>query len=272
VRDEFSIEVKETLARRVGMRCSNPNCRQLTCGPQKTPTKAVNVGVAAHITAASKGGKRFDASFSAAERKGIENGIWLCQKCAKLVDDDDKLYTVDFLREWKRLSEEATRLEIESSGTAIRKSADVDLIRFFAQCFDRPAFQDPFRQEGSFEDFDRAIEDTLTALNTGCLMDRNGRVLSQGRGKAFLENAAWRQQLDVAADMLRAIRARFKLGVSLNQIHVSHSSDRAWQCINDPAIAEWMDLTRSEILRVFGDVCAQAGVPAPRFPRDHSRY
>ncbi len=63
-RDDFKIDVKETLALRVGIRCSNPNCRQQTSGPQQDPAKSVNVGVAAHITAASAGGARYDKLLS----------------------------------------------------------------------------------------------------------------------------------------------------------------------------------------------------------------
>jgi hypothetical protein len=74
-RHAFTLEVKSILAQRVGMRCSNPNCRQLTSSPQDDPTKTVNVGVAAHITAASKGGPRYDPSLSKEERCSIENGM-----------------------------------------------------------------------------------------------------------------------------------------------------------------------------------------------------
>ena len=51
--DDFPVNIKDVLAKRIGFRCSNPGCRQLTNGPQTDPSKAVNVGVAAHITAAS---------------------------------------------------------------------------------------------------------------------------------------------------------------------------------------------------------------------------
>jgi hypothetical protein len=59
-RDEFSKETKEIVAKRVGSRCSNPNCRRPTSGPQTHPRKTVNIGVAAHITAAAPGGARYD--------------------------------------------------------------------------------------------------------------------------------------------------------------------------------------------------------------------
>jgi len=117
MRDEFSEETKETLARRVAMHCSNPDCRKPTTGPRDDPEKAVNIGVAAHITAASPGGPRYDKNLTAPERKAVDNGIWLCQNCAKLIDNDEDRYTVDALREWKRLSEEAARSGIETSAT-----------------------------------------------------------------------------------------------------------------------------------------------------------
>ncbi len=48
MRDDFPLPVKDALAKRVGYRCSNPQCRQSTSGPQDDPTKFVNTGVAAH--------------------------------------------------------------------------------------------------------------------------------------------------------------------------------------------------------------------------------
>lgn len=87
-RDDFSSATKEMLARRVGHLCSNPGCRQPTSGPQENPAKAINIGVAAHISAAAPGGPRYDPSLSSSERTAGENGIWLCQSCGKLVDND----------------------------------------------------------------------------------------------------------------------------------------------------------------------------------------
>ena len=118
MRDDFDEKTKEILARRVGYRCSNPNCRKLTSGPRTESTKAVNIGVAAHITAASPSGPRYDKLMSSKERKSIDNGIWLCQNCAKLVDNDKQRYTVDLLIEWKKSSEQAALLEVESLSDA----------------------------------------------------------------------------------------------------------------------------------------------------------
>ena len=252
------------------MRCSNPNCRQVTSGPQQDPSKALNIGVAAHITAASPKGPRFDKTLSAEARRSPDNGIWFCQNCGKLVDNDATRYSADLLRQWKRLSEEAARLEIESPGESghIDSDNDESLIRFYAQCFDRPAFQDPFHQEGSMEAFDKAIEDTITALNTGCLRSRDGGILARAKGKAYMRNAQWRTQMDTIVDLLRAIRSRYDDASKRNLIH---RNDRFY-CFHDPELAHWMDDTRSQVLAVFADVCEEAGVQCPVFPRSIPRW
>jgi hypothetical protein len=120
MRDDFPLSIKELLAKRVAYRCSNQECRRVTSGPQEDPTKAVNIGVAAHITAASPGGPRFDPFLTPNERRAAENGIWLCQSCAKLVDNDPTRYGVDTLHRWKALAETTAARELGSrSGTTI---------------------------------------------------------------------------------------------------------------------------------------------------------
>ncbi|WP_375469989.1 hypothetical protein [uncultured Nostoc sp.] len=117
MRDDFSPITKQILARRVGYRCSNPNCRKPTSGPQEDVGKAINIGVAAHITAASASGLRFDPNISSEERKSQSNGIWLCQNCGKLIDSDEKRYSVSLLQRWKSLSEQAALLDLEMDST-----------------------------------------------------------------------------------------------------------------------------------------------------------
>lgn len=114
MRDEFDKETKEILARRVGIRCSNPQCRKLTSGPATNPMKALNIGVAAHITAASPGGPRYDPNQSIQERKSVANGIWLCQICGKLVDNDTQRYTAELLHEWKQQAESSALAGVET--------------------------------------------------------------------------------------------------------------------------------------------------------------
>lgn len=102
---DFSLKTKRLLAQRVGNFCSKPDCRALTCGPCEQPDKSITVGDAAHITAASPGGPRFNPSLTSEERCGYDNGIWLCVYHARVVDQDDLGHSVELLRSWKRKAE-----------------------------------------------------------------------------------------------------------------------------------------------------------------------
>ena len=133
-RDDFLPSVKEVLAKRAGYRCSNPECRIGTSGPNSDPEKATNVGVAAHICAAAEGGPRYDLTMTAKERASAENGIWLCQCCAHIIDND-QIYTVELLKEWKRQAEDAARREIRGLNTgASTLPADAALIKKLNEC------------------------------------------------------------------------------------------------------------------------------------------
>lgn len=185
-RDDFSLATKELLANRVGRRCSNPKCQKLTCAANTDPDKITNIGVAAHICAAAKGGPRYDESMTPEERKSSENGIWLCQSCSKLIDTDTTRYSKAVLLEWKKAAELSALSEIEKISPIQSMEEDKAIIKFFVQCFDRPAFQDDIYQEGRMEDFDKAIEDTLIALNTGVMRTRDGEKLKQAEGKSAI--------------------------------------------------------------------------------------
>lgn len=101
-RDEFTQEMRKRLAMRAGHMCSNPACRQPTAGPQLgDPEGFVDIGVAAHITAAAAGGPRHDPGLTQEQRRSLANAIWLCQVCARLVDADPGQYTVAALLAWK---------------------------------------------------------------------------------------------------------------------------------------------------------------------------
>jgi hypothetical protein len=270
LRDEFTTKIKDVLFKRAGAKCSNPNCRKPTCGPHTDTDKIVNIGVAAHITAAEIGGPRYNEGLSADERKSFDNGIWLCQDCAKLIDSDEKRYNVDIIRKWKELSEAAALLDIENP-VNIPNNDDIEdkkIIRFFSQCFDRPAFQDEFMQEGSIEAFDKAMEDTIIALNTGCLRDRNGSIVFQYYGKSYLSNYEWREKMDKIVDLLRAIRSRYQLAIQLGQIHIgSEYEGKQFYCFHDHRLAIWFDETRADILYLFSSICKEVGIHNLKFPR-----
>lgn len=145
-RDDFSQATKSRLAKQARYHCSNPSCRHLTSAPTSDGAKEVNIGVAAHICAAAPGpgARRYRADMAPEQRKSHENGIWLCQDCAKAIDSDDPAFSETVLHSWKRKhAEDMWRSIIHKVafgpimpptvgeiGTRLQKAAAADLVVF----------------------------------------------------------------------------------------------------------------------------------------------
>ena len=94
-RDDFTQYQKETLAEKTDYRC----CR---CGKD-----AKSDGQAAHITAASEDGPRYDKNMTSKQRKDISNGIWLCPNCHAKVDGSKaSKFTTEYLQDLKTKHEQ----------------------------------------------------------------------------------------------------------------------------------------------------------------------
>lgn len=110
-RENFTLDIKRRLAQRAGYLCSI--CKAITVGPSDEKSTSVNLtGVAAHITAASNGpgARRYDSTMKPQERSGIDNGIWLCNTHADLIDGDETTFTISYLKELKKNHEDRVKL------------------------------------------------------------------------------------------------------------------------------------------------------------------
>jgi len=130
-RDDFVKGVRDVLAHRAGFRCSKPDCRAPTAGPNDDNGKHGSIGIAAHITAAAPGGPRYDPTLSADLRGAVSNGIWLCDNHAREVDRDGKRFTVEILQAWKEHAEGIARAMLGRpiSSNALDVAVDVALLR-----------------------------------------------------------------------------------------------------------------------------------------------
>jgi len=115
MRDDFTQKTKEKLAHTAGYKCSNPDCGISTRGASSDGEGTINIGVAAHITAASPEGPRYDSSLSSEERKADSNGLWLCENHGKLIDSDESHFTVEKLHSWKVLAMRRSFQEVDLS-------------------------------------------------------------------------------------------------------------------------------------------------------------
>ena len=77
-RDDFSAPTRRKLAGRAGNVCSVPTCLMPTQGAATGSDDAVDIGMATHITAAARGGPRYDETLSPEQRRDASNGIWCC--------------------------------------------------------------------------------------------------------------------------------------------------------------------------------------------------
>ena len=125
-RDDFSQKVKDILCERVGGKCSNPDCRHETKGPHSDSKKRVSIGQAAHITAASKGGPRYNPNMTSEQRRDIENGIWLCDSCAKMIDSDESQYPVELLKMWKSMAEYEQYCAINRKANLLERNCEFE--------------------------------------------------------------------------------------------------------------------------------------------------
>lgn len=114
-RDDFSPATKDLLAKRSGYVCAYPGCRRMTvAGSDDRKSGLTMTGVAAHITAASKKGPRYEVDMSPDERASETNGIWTCQIHGKFIDDNPSKCSVVELRRWKAQHEKWVFDRVES--------------------------------------------------------------------------------------------------------------------------------------------------------------
>ncbi len=103
---DFSKKTVETIGKRAAFKCSNPDCRVNTIGPDSVETRTIKIGEAAHIYGARKGAKRYNPEMTDVARSEITNAIWLCRNCHKIIDTDEKKYTQKLLFKWREIHEE----------------------------------------------------------------------------------------------------------------------------------------------------------------------
>jgi hypothetical protein len=183
------------------------------------------------------------------------NAIPLCPNCHDEVHAHHaagritRLYTENELRGHLQRT-----IELAANQVALRPggdlwAADVELVRFYVQCLDRPAFRTLFHQELSFSDLDQALEDTSLALNTGYWRTRDGPVIRCASGKTQVTNPTWRGRLDETGEAIDEARRRLRLALGLDRqdgMLVEHRRpfDRSLLIIHDQGLRDDHDLGR----------------------------
>lgn len=58
---------------------------------------------------------------TADQRRSVENGIWLCQNCARLIDVDGARFSTNVLRRWRYEAERTAQAELAGLADALRR-------------------------------------------------------------------------------------------------------------------------------------------------------
>ena len=106
-----------------GNECAFPGCRERLVKPGEQSAKAVNVGQAAHIVAASRQGPRGGAPLNDEERDvRAANRILVCPTHHSEIDRQPLVYTVEVLRQMKADHERRHRREPPPTATVASRS------------------------------------------------------------------------------------------------------------------------------------------------------
>ena len=137
------------------------------------------------------------------------------------------------------------------------KNLDVQYLELIRKAFDRPAFNTPFRQEGSMENFDKAIGDTILAINTGVLRTRDNQIIQDiGFGKSSLLNDAWKSTLIEIEVNLQDLLALINKGIAKGKIKTCHPF---CYCGDDDFLNK-IDNERVKIIYLLNSILIDAGI------------
>jgi len=214
----------------------------------------------------------------------IENGIPLCPNCHDEAHTEyspgrtTRTYTPDELKLHRKRTMDLVRRESDWRPGSIEWEEDKEIVVFFAQCLDRPAFRTYFHQELSFSAFDQAMEDTLIALNTGYWRTRDGTLIERSRGKACLVHPDWRKKVERIAEIIEEIRRRFQGLFGLNEMLFHLRGPRGMYregledfmegFRHDADLGKWMDNKRQEAIEIINSLLEEIDLQPLRGLRD----
>lgn len=125
----------------------------------------------------------------------------------------------------------------------------------------------------SFSAFDRAMEDTLLALNTGHWRTRDGVVIDRAKGKSYIVHPAWREKLDEVARCIEKVREEFHRAVGFDEMlyrlryhrpnRITHEMEMMMErrFRDDLPFGSGMNEKRDEAIKILNTILEEIGHP-----------
>ncbi|OOE32306.1 hypothetical protein BZG04_15435 [Salinivibrio kushneri] len=98
------------------------------------------------------------------------------------------------------------------------KHSDLEVLELYRDYFDRPALKDKWTAEGSYIDFQAALNDLITLMNTGSLQ---GKSITKRRFE--IDDATIKNGLASVAEQLRLLRELFNCHVRSGDIDLTNN-------------------------------------------------
>jgi hypothetical protein len=132
-----------------------------------------------------------------------------------------------------------------------------EITGYFVICFSREAFRRPFGKEHSEEDFFQASEDTITAINTGKLLDRKDRSIIHAEGGTWknFSMARWFIKMSAIDKKLRRIRQIYDDATKQGKIRVFEYQGTFFMPDRDSQVEKQIDTLKFDILKLFRFIC-----------------
>lgn len=87
---------------------------------------------------------------------------------------------------------------------------DKQIVENLVRCFDRPAFVTPFWLESNLPNFDKAIEDTIKAVNTGIYCLRDGTEIEHIKSRFSISDQKIKETMEQIVNGLLTLRMKYQ--------------------------------------------------------------
>ncbi len=165
--------VKKKLYARSGNQCAFPNCTQSLFGDS-------NLGEICHIEGLNPNSARFNPHLSDIEVNDYDNLILLCPTHHTLIDKEDKIYTVEVLRQMKQEHEKfvAQSMKSRDNTTFYKKLQQIFRKYEFDRIILEQSFDTPF-DENFIDKMDVGGKSIKNLLNEECAENLRGKKIGE---------------------------------------------------------------------------------------------
>jgi hypothetical protein len=153
------------------------------------------------------------------------------------------------------------KAQIENTGnTASKPIQDEVILSQISQVFDRPAFNTGFGGDRPITGFDKAISDTIEALNTGLWKTRDGTVISKIGSRHEIKDKGIRTKLGLIEKDLVELRAKFNQGLITGCFYIVETGQSQYLKVRDTDATLEIERLKNKVVGSFKEIYHESGL------------